>query len=384
MKCEQRPFKKNQTRKKTPEIFPTGDVEAFIYTISQVKSFFDTVALSNINYNININSCRSTYNNTEDFINIDKIELLDWERVTPTQRIAFYFCCLTTNPTYSNMFPFTLNLSKEMEESYGKDDLDYEEMAICIRKRLDDEFLKYLHYIPKFSFIIETIPYLHIHGVVEVLPETKEELRKAMKIAAFGDDYAKSKIHRRILRIEKGYKKSPDHWFNYITKYESSAESVFITSSFKREIQAEYETLRNKHNAYKKAQKTIQGIIKAVQQEQKLIQKTQELVQKTQKIIQTTEVLIQKLQKTIQPDTTEETDQTKEQLETIGQDKAQMPDTFTDTAVYLIIYSPNLSIQRRYLIRSPPQDLCIIMFDLIMFILLMANKYTLLINPYYV
>lgn len=367
MKCEQRPFKKNQTRKKTPEIFPTGDVEAFIYNISQVKSFFDTVALSNINYNININninSSTSTYNNTdihnhtEDFININKIELLAWERVNPIQRIAFYFYCLTTNPTYSNMFPFTLNLSKEMEESYGNDDLDCEKMAICIRKRLDDEFLKYLHYIPKFSFIIETIPYLHIHGIAEVLPETREELRKAMKIAAFGKDYAKSKMHRYILRIEKGYRESPDHWFNYITKYESAAESVFITSSFKREIKAEYETLRNKLNAYKKSQKTIQKAIKAVQQEQKSIQKTYKLIQKTQKIIQTTQVLIQKLQKVIQPDTTEEIVQTVETLETTAEDKAQTPDTFTDIAVYFIIYSP----QRRYLIRSPPQDLCIIMF----------------------
>ena len=113
MKCEQRPFKKNKTRKKTPENFPIGDVEAFIYNVSQVKTFFDTVALSNINYNININSNTSIYNNT------DKIELLAWENVIPTQRIAFYFYCLTTNPTYSNIFPFTLNLSKEMEESYG-------------------------------------------------------------------------------------------------------------------------------------------------------------------------------------------------------------------------------------------------------------------------
>ena len=377
MKCEQRPFKKNQTRKKTPEIFPTVDIEAFIYNVSQVKTFFDTVALSNINYNININSSTSIHNHTEDLININKIELLAWKRVNPIQRIAFYFYCLTTNPTYSNMFPFTLNLSKEMEESYGNDDLDCEKMAICIRKRLDDEFLKYLHYIPKFSFIIETIPYLHIHGIAEVLPETREELRKAMKIAAFGEDYAKSKIHRRILRIEKGYRKTPDHWFNYITKYESAAESVFITSSFKREIQAEYETLRNKHNAYKKAQKTIQGIIKAVQQEQKLIQKTQELVQKTQKIIQTAEVLIQKLQKTIQPDPTEDIKQTKEQLETKAQDKSQTTDTFTDKPVFFNIYSYILSIQRwYYLIRPPPLVQCIIMLYLIVFILsLWENLY---------
>lgn len=162
-------------------------------------------------------------------------------------------------------------------------------------------------------------------------------------------------MHRYILRIEKGYRESPDHWFNYITKYESAAESVFITSSFKREIKAEYETLRNKLNAYKKSQKTIQKAIKAVQQEQKSIQKTYKLIQKTQKIIQTTQVLIQKLQKVIQPDTTEEIVQTVETFETTAEDKAQTPDTFTDTLVFFNTYSPLLNIQRLYyLIRPPP------------------------------
>ncbi|HCU59173.1 MAG TPA: hypothetical protein DIC64_04240 [Alphaproteobacteria bacterium] len=355
MRCNQRPFKKNKTAKKTPKTFLSEELKSFTYNVSQVKTFLDTVALSSINYNININSSASIHNNTEDFINIDKIELLAWKRVTPTQRIAFYFYCLTTNPTYSNIFPFTLNLSKEMEESYGNGGLNNEQMAICIRKRLDDEFLKYLHYIPKFSFIIETIPYLHIHGVIEVLPETREKLRKAIKIAAFGKDYAKSKMHRYILRIEKGYRESPDHWFNYITKYESAAESVFITSSFKREIKAEYETLRNKLNAYKKSQKTIQKAIKAVQQEQKSIQKTYKLIQKTQKIIQTTQVLIQKLQKVIQPDTTEEIVQTVETLETTAEDKAQAPNIFTDTLVFFNTYPPLLNIQSLYyLIRPPP------------------------------
>lgn len=358
MRCNQRPFKKNKTAKKTPKIFSSEEFESFTYNVSQVKTFLDTVALSNINYNININNINSStsiHNNTEDFINIDKIELLAWKRVTPTQRIAFYFYCLTTNPEYSNMFPFTLNLSKEMEESYKSDDLNDEQKAECIRKRLDDEFLKYLHYIPKFSFIIETIPYLHIHGVIEVIPETREKLRKAMKIAAFGDDYAKSKMHRYVLRIEKGYRESPDHWFNYITKYESAAESVFITTMFKGEIQAEYETLRNKHNTYKKAQKTIKKAVKAIQKEQKLIQKTDELIQKTQKIIQKTQELIQEQQKAIQPDTTEETDLTVETLETKAQDKTQTPNIFTDILVFFNTYSPLLNIRRLYyLIRPPP------------------------------
>ena len=98
-------------------------------------------------------------------------------------------------------------------------------------------------------------------------------------------NYNFTELPKEVPNSVAGCRESPDHWFNYITKYESAAESVFITSSFKREIKAEYETLRNKLNAYKKSQKTIQKAIKAVQQEQKSIQKTQELVQKTQKIL---------------------------------------------------------------------------------------------------
>ncbi len=255
MRCNQRPFKKNKTAKKTPEKPTNEELESFVSNVFQTITSLNSVASSNIyiTYN-NIYTYKCIFNSIKKPIDINKIHLKDWKRVNPTERSAFFSYFLAANPNYANIFPFTLNLSNEMAESYA--DLTYPEKEICIRKRLNDEFLHKIHYIPMYSFVIETIPYLHIHGVIQVDPTSREKLREAMKIAAFGRDYAQSTIHRRMLRIEKKYRKTPDHWFRYIHKYESAMESLFMTTSLKRLIQSQYETLRKDLNDYQKSKKS--------------------------------------------------------------------------------------------------------------------------------
>ena len=307
MKCEQRPFKKNKIRKKTPKKRPSRKYKSFIDNVSLGKSLIDSIA------NIKVTSREAhTYNNIESLINVNKIKSVAWERVTPIQRLAFFFYFLATNPDYSNILPFTLNLSDEMKESYSE--LIYEEKSMCIRKRLDDEFIKKLGYIPKYGFIIEYSEerHLHLHGIAEVDRKTEKKLREAMKVAAFGRDYQKSDIHRNMLRIEKGYHKHPKKWLQYINKNPSAGYSIFMTSELKRDIKTEYEALRNDFKVYKKSQKNTKTII------------TNEINQ----IIETPETKAQKISKISSP--------------------------FIYFPVILKLHTSIPNIQRRYLIRSPP------------------------------
>ena len=330
MKCEQRPFKKNKTRKKTPKKRPSRKYKAFIDNVSLGKSLIDSIA------NIKVTSREAhTYNNIESLINVNKIKSVAWDRATPIQRLAFFFYFLATNHDYSNILPFTLNISDEMKEYYSE--LIYEEKSMCIRKRLDDEFIKKLGYIPKYGFIIEYSEerHLHLHGIAEVDRKTEKKLREAMKVAAFGRDYQKSDIHRNMLRIEKGYHKHPKKWLQYINKNPSAGYSIFMTSELKRDIKTEYEALRNDFKVYKKSQKNTKTII------------TNEINQ----IIETPETKAQKISKISSP--------------------------FIYFPVILKLHTSIPNIQRwYYLIRPPPLVQCIIMLYLIVFILsLWENLY---------
>lgn len=250
MKCNQRPFKKNKTRKKTKNKRPSRRFSAFISSVRQYIDYCRTLA---INSNSSVDN--KFYNNIENLIDIDKYKLIPWEKVTPVQRISFFFYYLALKPDYKYILPFTLDVSDTMRDAYSK--LTYEKDAKCIRKRLYDEFFHHLGYIPRYAFVIENKnTQFHLHGVIEVIPETKDKLRKAMKAATFGPDYKKSIMHRNILRIEKEYRKSPEKWLCYINKFQSAAYSLFISNSLKQDIKSEYEALLNTSTSYKEAQKT--------------------------------------------------------------------------------------------------------------------------------
>lgn len=246
MKCTQRPFTRKKL-KKTKTRRPSRCYKGFISMVYQWNLLLNAL--------VNNMSSEET-SNIEKLADTSKWNFVSWEKTNPTQKIAFFFYFLSDRADYNNIRPFTLNLSDEIKESYNR--LTYKQATQCIRKRLTDEFIHWLGYIPRYMFVIENkntpVKQMHLHGVIEVNPEKEDKLRNAMKAAGFGHGYKNNPMHQYILRIEKDRDKTLKKWLRYINKSPSAAYSIFITSSLKRDIKIAYEELRDKYKCYRKSQ----------------------------------------------------------------------------------------------------------------------------------
>ncbi len=208
------------------------------------------------------------FNNIHKIINPETLNLPLWRNVSPTQRLALFLNCFVSNPSYSGIVPFTLNVSHFFRDIYS--DLTYKEAKEELRKRIYDNFKSNLGYVPRYAFVIEDKNnQFHLHGVIEVNrndPKTYEKLRHALKLSAFGVGYENEEIHKHMLVIKKSYtQKGPRGWFLYMNKDNTAADSLFISQSLKRDIKAEYEVIYQKVQDYLEDHKEVKRSNKSIE-----------------------------------------------------------------------------------------------------------------------
>lgn len=80
----------------------------------------------------------SNYNNIHNIINPEKFKLPLWRNISLTQRLALFLNCFVSTTFYSEIVPFTLNVSHSFRDIYS--DLTYKEAKNELRKRLYDNF----------------------------------------------------------------------------------------------------------------------------------------------------------------------------------------------------------------------------------------------------
>ena len=237
----QKKYQTKRKQKKRKNKRHSRRFSAFIHRVSSVYNFYSSLV-----DNINIQN----YNNLQNIINPKTFEISRWRKVTPTQKIAFFFHCLAKN--HIDIVPFTLNVSHFFRDIYHS--LKYPEAKEELRQRIYDSIKNNLGYVPCYAFVIEKKnTQLHLHGIIQVPKdiETYKKLRHALKLATFGVDYKNSKMHKHMLVIKESYTHNgPGGWLIYMNKDNTAADSLFINTPLKQLIKKEYEALYQKARKY--------------------------------------------------------------------------------------------------------------------------------------
>ncbi len=154
---------------------------AFISIVNWYKNKFDiALYISNIYGN--------EYQKKE--VNIHKLPM--WRDITQVQKLAYFFYFMAETKKFTNIKPFTLDLSKQFRDKYSN--LTYKKLKAVIIKRIYGN----LDYIfkssdkPMMSFILENKhknkrkdindKETHIHGIREVFDEEiDDKIQQALK-----------------------------------------------------------------------------------------------------------------------------------------------------------------------------------------------------------
>ena len=154
---------------------------AFISIVNWYKNKFDiALYISNI--------YESNYPKKE--ISVHRLPL--WRDITQVQKLAYFFYFMAETKKFTNIKPFTLDLSKQFRDRYNK--LTYKKLKAVIIKRIYGN----LDYViqspnkPMMSFILENKhknkrkdindKETHIHGIREVFDEDIDsKVRLALK-----------------------------------------------------------------------------------------------------------------------------------------------------------------------------------------------------------
>ena len=163
---------------------------------------------------------------------------------------------------FTNVKPFTLDLSKQFRNRYNK--LTYKKLKAVIIKRIYGN----LDYIfkssdkPMMSFILENKhknkrkdindKETHIHGIREVFDEDIDsKVRLALKTSVCnGKKEYKGSKYKNMLQTKKGYTKNgANGWLWYLNKVACSNNGLYISKSLLEKIRDDYNQLYKEYKS---------------------------------------------------------------------------------------------------------------------------------------
>ena len=157
-----------------------------------------------------------------------------WRDVTAIQKVVYYMIYMTVDNRYS----VTIDFSESFREKFNRN--SYKQLKDVIRRRLNENFKNNLGLIPFYAFIIENKNRdLHLHGIIELASHQVEEVKRVMKVTAFGVNYKTSPMKNHIIHVSRMY--TPRRWLQYITKKPRTANlSLYISNGLLKKIKNDY------------------------------------------------------------------------------------------------------------------------------------------------
>lgn len=225
--------------------------KGFISIVNWYKNKFDvTLYISNIYEN----DCPKKE------ISVHKLPL--WRDITNIQKLAYFFYFMAETKKFTNIKPFTLDLSKQFRDRYNK--LTYKKLKAVIIKRIYGN----LDYViqspnkPMMSFILENKhknkrkdindKETHIHGIREVFDEDIDsKVRLALKTSVCnGKKEYNQPQHRNMLQTKNNYTKhGAKGWLWYLNKGACSNNGLYISQSLLNKIRDDYEQLYEEYKS---------------------------------------------------------------------------------------------------------------------------------------
>lgn len=181
-----------------------------------------------------------------------------WRDITLVQKQAYFFYFMAETKDFSDVKPFTLNLSKSFRDRYKN--LTYKELKAVIIKKIygNLDYILKTSNKPMMSFILENKTKdkrkdindkeTHIHGIREVLSKGMDsKVRLALKTSVCNGkkEYEKPE-YRNMLQTKKKYntdKYGVCGWMWYINKGLCSNNGLYISKSLLEKIRDDYERL---------------------------------------------------------------------------------------------------------------------------------------------
>lgn len=224
---------------------------AFISIVNWYKNKFDVALyISNI--------YESNYPKKE--ISVHRLPL--WRDITQVQKLAYFFYFMAETKKFTNIKPFTLDLSKPFRDKYSN--LTYKKLKAVIIKRIYGN----LDYIfkssdkPMMSFILENKhknkrkdindKETHIHGIREVFDEEIDDnIQQALKTSVCnGKKEYKGSKYNNMLQTKKGYDKNgANGWLCYLNKGVCSNNGLYISKSLLEKIRDDYNQLYKEYKS---------------------------------------------------------------------------------------------------------------------------------------
>lgn len=163
-----------------------------------------------------------------------------WRDLAQWLKLSILFRCVLNTQEYS---AFTLRFSRAKIEKALK--TSQNTLSDYLRRRISQSMKNKLGFVPEYLFgiHIDSSTSFHIHGIIKV-GHNEKAIREALKLAAFGVNYQKHKIHRSILCFRELF--SSDGWLKYIFKYKNYDEAIYQSRTLSQKTQQFYENIRNK------------------------------------------------------------------------------------------------------------------------------------------
>ena len=163
-----------------------------------------------------------------------------WRDLAQWLKLSILFRCVLNTQEYS---AFTLRFSRAKIEKALKTSKNT--LSDYLRRRISQSMKNKLGFVPEYLFgiHIDNALSFHIHGIIKV-GHNEKAIREALKLAAFGVNYQKQKIHRSILCFRELF--SSDGWLKYIFKYKNYDEAIYQSRTLSQKTQQFYENIRNK------------------------------------------------------------------------------------------------------------------------------------------
>lgn len=155
------------------------------------KFFYDYKPLKD-QYEPLLESCKTILKTPELLVNnnilydLSKTYIPNWKYLTSIQKIALFFEHVVNDTWQAFTLIFSNDFTQKCNLAENKSDF--------IRRRINQNFINKLRYIPKYLFILEgNESGFHIHGVIQT-HNNIEAIKKILKLTAFGPKYKKSPI----------------------------------------------------------------------------------------------------------------------------------------------------------------------------------------------
>lgn len=163
-----------------------------------------------------------------------------WRDLAQWLKLSILFRCVLNTQEYS---AFTLRFSRAKIEKALKTSKNT--LSDYLRRRISQSMKNKLGFVPEYLFgiHIDSSTSFHIHGIIKI-EHNEKAIREALKLAAFGVNYQKQKIHRSILCFRELF--SSVGWLRYIFKYKNFDEAIYQSRTLSQRTQCFYESIRNK------------------------------------------------------------------------------------------------------------------------------------------